>query len=344
MVHRKKSSKLIPILFFILIIFLVVLVVNNYLTYQAFQESERQYQDFQQQLIIDAMNKEVVEEVVEEPFSSLHYNAEDNTFALLSFENPVIDLENELLTFDVIQYEHITGPYEVYLNNGVLRTGFIEEDTHPFQSEGMEPVSYGVINPLYFKDACLEGCDSALERSSKYEKVVNNIVVNLSHTIESYVGVYWTGINTPVLRYLKEVERTQAEVNQGLIVYEDINDESVRESFSQTLHDQYLTSGTLVPCKSFTIWDWETEQEINPGERDSVSFELSVESAGGVGFGNFEYYETANNNHRVIYPAHDVDYFPVFTARQIINLRGTVCGQYYEIRDKYLPPYAPFQP
>ena len=66
MSRRKKSSKLIPILFAVLIIFLAVLVVNNYLTYQAFQESERQYQDFQQQLIEDAMNEEVVEETTEE--------------------------------------------------------------------------------------------------------------------------------------------------------------------------------------------------------------------------------------------------------------------------------------
>ena len=339
MASRKKSSKLIPIIFSVLIIFLVVLVVNNYLTYQAFQESERQYQDFQQQLIIDAMNEEVVEEVVEEPFSSLHYNAEDNTFALLSFENPVIDVDSELLTFDVIQYEEITGPYNVYMSEGVLRTNFILQGNYP--SEGTEPVTYGAISPLYLENPtiCLEGCDSALERSSKYNKVVNNIVVNLSGSIESYVGVYWTGINTPVLRYLKEVERTQAEVYQRLIVYEDINDESVRASFSKTLHDQYLTSGTLVPCKSFEIWEWEDDQNklINPGERDLVSFGLSVESAGGVVFNNFEYYETANNNHRVIYPSHDVDYDPVFHVRQIITPRGNSCGQYYEIRDKYLP-------
>ncbi len=188
MVRRKKSSKLIPIIFSVLIIFLAVLVVNNYVTYQGLQAQEQQYQELQQALIDDAIAEEVVEEVEEAPFSSRYYSAEDNVFLLLSLENPEIDMNTEELKFDLIQYESVTGEQDIILDSmdTVFEIFLVKEnDANNFANLiGESPRSYSpgwlANTRIDLDDFCTSGCNEPLVRSKGQTKIRNEIVVNIS--------------------------------------------------------------------------------------------------------------------------------------------------------------------
>jgi hypothetical protein len=298
MSRRKKSSKLIPILFAVLIIFLAVLVVNNYLTYQAFQESERQYQDFQQQLIEDAMNEEVVEETqicsgsencwtLEDVKNNNPHIMNDGTVLLLDIENPRIDYESGLLTFDVIQDEEITGPNDVMLNNGELRMWLIpvaDNEADVILDHEYLWNSYQSNGAMRLENSCISGCDQVLIRSTKYSEVRNKIVINLSkgaiytrgskYCDPDKVYNHWCksagyGINLRLLK-LESINN-----NNNIKIYVDVNNGAkLNVSFSE--ESLWLSNGILSEgCKSLEFFNLEGDLK-NVGADELIVFDLTV--------------------------------------------------------------------